>query len=110
MPSTASTTSTSWIKSIERVVRARAFMLLLLGVAFAMFWPGVATTLLAPRALFAIPHTDMVYEPRTVALAVIVLSASLRCRPLEFFHVLRSSAGVTNLLSVYLAVPLVILA
>jgi predicted Na+-dependent transporter len=66
--------------------------------------------LLAPRPLFVlVPHTGLVYEPRTIALGVVVLSASLRCRPEQLANVFRSS-GVTALLAVYVAVPLVALA
>lgn len=92
-------------RRVDRFARANVLWLLVGVVLVAFLIPDVAARLLARRHLFSVPLTSLHYEPRTLALAIIVLSASLRYRPRDLARVFRSNGGFANLLSVYVVVP-----
>lgn len=98
----------SVVRRVDRWLRERSLLLLGIAVVAGFSWPAEAGRVLSHPRLFGV--TDALsYDARTFALAVIVFSAALRCTPRDFAQVVRSKAGVANLISVYLVVPAIAL-
>lgn len=97
------------IRRVDRWLRERSLLLLAIAVVSGFSWPEYASRVLSHPRLVALPM-GFAYDARTLALAVIVLSASLRCTPTDFTRVFRSKGGFANLLTVYLVVPALALA
>ncbi len=94
------------IRRVDRWLRERSLLLLGIAMVAAFSWPDVASQVLARQEIVKLPlWSGVAYDARTFALALIVLSASLRCSPADFTRVFRSKAGFANLLAVYLVVP-----
>jgi predicted Na+-dependent transporter len=111
LPSTSSTNPQAVaprldvVRRVDRWLRERSLLLLAIAMVAAFSWPEFASRILARSSIVHVPLTGVAYDSRTLALAVIVLSASLRCTPRDFTRVFRSKAGYANLFAVYLFVP-----
>jgi BASS family bile acid:Na+ symporter len=101
--------SRAWLTLLARFnayLRGRYLAVLLSVVGLALLFPATGKALQA-LTFFSIPLTPWVYDFSTLALTVIMFSASVNCRVRDFrqlFH--RRRAGVAAMAMIYLVVPL----
>ncbi len=105
-PTVVITDGSSVLHRAERWAKSRSLTLVLGAAALAYVVPSLGMAVRHTK-LGHVPFTGWSYDALTLALSLIMLSASTQCQPRDFAAVVRSRAKSPFLASVYLIGPLV---